>query len=256
MTLEFFEPKKDLTIEDFKKIYNDLNADKIHKELGGIPLYCYCASCLYQFCLLEHKNSKLRKDNFFLGWVLYQTAEGKKKNGKIALKYNWKAVEDIIFQISGRKFVNLQYESKNCGSRGKYEKYRIASRYVKIVSKAFKDKLLFDNDPVIKRLIYIRAYWQALKKIVRKDEKFEERVFNYVKEKGVVNKRQFLRHFSSRERIEGSVPRDLKNNLGMSPHFERDGEIFLDQDKKKIFYVNKDKLNDLAKRYKSSLASK
>jgi len=248
---EYFKEcfKDDLTIEDLKKVFEDLQKGIVHK----VP-FCYCPACLFPFHLFTHPRSKKKKDDFFLGWLLYITAKRKTKNGKeIVLRFKWREVKKQIFQISGRKFRNAYYHLE------KSEIERIGGKYVKHCCKAYAAKLKSDcflfsqsGQDLVHYEAVRRAALKALRQIKILDENFCLRFQEYVKQKGAVTQWELQRHFSDRERIDNFLPLEV----GLVDPLFRPRDIFCDLSGKVAFYAGKDKpLSETIESLKRELAA-
>ena len=94
---------KNATEKSLKKIYQDLQDDKIHQP------FCYCAACLY--CFLKAKNKKIRinKNNFFLYWLVAYMSKIKKGEDPKFFEFNedrdhnWLKALELYYKITGQK---------------------------------------------------------------------------------------------------------------------------------------------------------
>lgn len=195
---------KSLTVEDYKRAYQDLIAGKQH------GLNCRFPCCLYPY---RHKNCKLGKENFFLGWLLLRTEEKKEKRGKVYYRNNWKLVEDLLNQICPEKFPKLLEKKDDIlkGNSNVYleeddnyyketkEKYRIATRCKNIVFNAWIRKLRIIRKlrkPETKRRIIDKGYYRAIGKCMLGDEKLATKIFRYSRSRKEVSTRELERKFS------------------------------------------------------------
>jgi hypothetical protein len=145
--------------------------------------------------------------------------------------------ENLISKIIGKKY--LQYLNSHPNVE-----YRIANRYKKIYKNAYEEKKervehFINNPERIERFISLRAAGQAYRKLKRRDEKFEETLFNFVKKNKIVSQRELQRRFS-KKRIQ---------SIGHVDPPEREGILLADKRRKKVFYVEKNELEQLVKKF-------
>lgn len=115
----------DKLVEKLKREYDDLLKDRTHGLLGGA--FCLCISCIFQGYKARHKKSRITKDHFFLGRLLYTIAA--RKEGYFDFKRNWKIVEDLFNEVTGVKFKHVSYPNKD-------PKYVLGARCYKIYGNA------------------------------------------------------------------------------------------------------------------------
>ena len=197
--------------EELEQLFQDLKDDKTHED------YCYCPSCLYQFYKLTHKNCKVRKENFFFGWLLfiilsseikknireeypllikekyfllwwlnYLAAIFKKKIIKRPFKYNWNVACDLMFKIMGNEIKNdTKYLYKHLLNEKRNQIYKIGSKHIKIIIEAFYESVKNDihfNHPRIKGKYWFDIRSAAIKKYFESEWLLTKKIHSHLKQ--------------------------------------------------------------------------
>jgi hypothetical protein len=195
-SLSYF--KEDLSIEDYKKLYWDLKNGIRHGDL-----FCGCPVCLYP------EGGKIKKDDYFLAWLLYQSAERKKlKNQKIVLRYKWREAISLMFNISEIKY-KIPRKGKT-SDRGSYnlKKYKVQiitarhiSRIIEAMIKKYKEDF-WKSFPEVGLLQRMTDQLRLLKKWKIKEgrqyDNFQRRLFQFIRKERAVTFRELYKHFSGK----------------------------------------------------------
>jgi len=94
---------KNATEKSLKKIYQDLQDDKIHQP------FCNCAACLYYFLKAKNKKTRINKNNFFLYWLVVYMSKIKKGEDPKFFEFNedrdhnWLKALELYYKIIGQK---------------------------------------------------------------------------------------------------------------------------------------------------------
>ena len=236
--IEFLE---EMSVEEYKELKREYEEEciKIYEyirkgQTHGV--HCLCPSCLFQFYKLTHKKSRIRAENVLLGLLLIFNAKFVEKDGKKTPKLNWKLVNDLMFQIT----TNIKYLDVCCSYQERNWKYKIGSRYIKIILEAYRGKIeVYDllNRPEIKQKNFVKAWLMAVKKINEMDDRRRSKEFNYIRERKEVTYRELERLFNVNLRI---LERDLS-------FLELEDLIYQNRYKKKVYLAAE------GKQYKGNL---
>ncbi len=199
--------------EEIIKAYDDLMANKTHK-------CCYCPACLFSFYKQTNRQSQLREEYFFYGWLLFiilywtyqkESSEeildgewlsflykelSKSERSKL-VKYDWKDANYLMCQITSEDWYLYAMEGKT--SRNKM--YKIGTRNFKYVVYAYSWKLALDNYrrlPETREEIISDAIEKIHNHFTVLDEKFEINLLDFIKDKKIVTSHQILRRFSKK----------------------------------------------------------
>lgn len=233
MSVEEYNELKREYVEKCIKIYEYIRKGQTH------GVHCLCPSCLFQFYKLTHKKSKIRPEYFLLGLLLIFNTKFVEKDGKKPPKLNWKLVNDLMFQIT----TNIKYLDDRCSYQERNWKYKIGSRYIKIILEAYRRKIVVDdllNRPEIKQKNFVKAWLMAVKKINEMDDRRRSEKFSYIKERKKVTYRELERLFNVKLRF---LERDLS-------FLESEDLIYQNRYKKKVYSAGK------GKQYKGNLFEK
>lgn len=203
------------------KLFKDLMEERTHGPHEG--LYCWGPCCLYHGYKLIHERSKKRKDNFFFIWLLFLATPGtlKMKSGRELIKVNWEITENLLFDISGKIFPLKEYPDKN-------EKYRVYNRYKKVLNEITRIKLgiiEFLEDPRMADFIPIIITFEAVRRIIKEEDRIIKRTVKFVSKEKLVENRQLYKYLH----IEVS---DLPSVVSKLPEFG-----ILHDSKKKTTYT-------------------
>lgn len=231
---------KGYTIEELCDIYQKLNENRMHPFNG---FFCLSPCCLYPYYKLIHKRSKLRKDYFFLAWLLILTGDLRKGNSEKYFNYNQKFAKDLIFEVilENRPIkYNLKLAEdlmfkitlKNLPwIANKKRIYQILKRYKKIISSTIWCKLwLFYKGSQNIRLMFAQEYYRKVEKPTERYVKLAEKIIRDVKKEKEVTQRQLEIRYSKKI---GEL--DFLLRL-----FDSQPDFLWDIKKKKLIYLGKD----------------
>lgn len=215
----------DEILEAVKKIFQDFKNGKTSKNRN------YWPSDLWQFLEKYLRHIKVRKkEYFFFGWLLIQTAEFKEKNYKKPIKLNWRIVCDLMARVTG----DMKYLDDYDSTSKRKTIYRNGLRYIRIVREAYQIKIRVDAylEGIKKAAAAYNRNTRAMIRLRHRygyDLNLTMRIHLYLKEKKVVKTRDI-------ERLFNKTREDTYPCLGF---LERWGEIFCDmrRKKKKIYYI-------------------
>jgi len=126
-------------VDRLKREYDDLLKDRTHGLLGGA--FCLCKSCVFQGYKVRHRKTRITKDHFFLGGLLYTI--GVPKGDNVDFKRNWKIVEVLFNEVTGVKFEHVSFPNKD-------PKYALGARCYKIYGSA-----LIEHQNIGRELFYL-----------------------------------------------------------------------------------------------------
>jgi len=239
----------DKLVERLKREYDDLLKDKTHGPLGGA--FCLCKSCVFQGYKARHTKSRITKNNFFLGSLLYTI--GVDKKDYVDFKRNWKIVEALFNEVTGIRFKRVSFPAKN-------PKYRLGAYCYRIYGNALiehqkrrrelaqklRDKYFGTLGlwPILKidKIYYETALLIILKRLIK--------IYRLAKEKKELTLRQISR-MDSRFKIvvkdgEGLLWKQ-KKKISLFPYLwelEKLGVISFDVEKNKIYFLKNDDFLD------------
>ncbi|MCJ7580763.1 MAG: hypothetical protein MUP98_09550 [Candidatus Aminicenantes bacterium] len=230
--------------EEIIKAYEDLMANKTHK-------WCYCPACLFSFYKQTNKQSQIREESFFYGWllfiILYWTYQkksdeeildgewllflykelSKSKRSKL-VKYDWKDANYLMYQITS----DPEYFDDPTASRKRNKKYKFGTRNFKYVVYAYRGKLALDNyllQPETRENIISDAIEKIHNHFTFLDEKFEISLLDFIKDKKIVTSHQILRRFSKKK---------LKDIYPFLLSLKKEEKILWLEKDNKIYYVS------------------
>jgi len=235
---------------ELSETYQDLEDNKIQED--------YSPSGLYRIYRLTHKNSRIRKDGFFFGWLLFLilyvefkkeigkdillldllfflTEEFKKKRGKRAFKYNWEGANYLMFLITNKKTIKYPFTQYSPKERNGI--YKTGTKYIQIVVEAYKVKIWLDDC-----LERIKKVEDALNSNTRHmirlrhrygyDRNLMIRIHSFIKQEKKVTQHNLIKRYSNK-RLE-----DIYSCLGF---LERQREVFCDMNNNEFYYIGNGK---------------
>lgn len=235
---------------DLSETYKDLEDNKIQED--------YSPSNLYRIYRLTHNNSRIRKDGFFFGWLLFLilyvqfkkeigkdillldlllflTEEFKKKRGKRAFKYNWEASNYLMFLITNKKTIKYPFTQYSPKERNGI--YKTGTKYIQIVVEAYKVKIRLDV-----YLERIKKVEEACNRNTRHmikfrlrygyDRNLSKRIHSFIMQEKKVSQHKLVKRYSNK-RLE-----DIYSCLWF---LERIKEVFCDMNNNEFYYIGKGK---------------
>jgi len=215
-------------VEAVKKTYKDFKDGKTSKDRN------YWPSDLWQFLEKYRRHIKVRKkEYFFFGWLLIQTAEFKKKNCKKPIKLNWRIACDLMARVTG----DMKYLDDYDSTRKRKTIYRNGLRYIRIVRETYQRKIRFDDS--LERIKKVEeAYNRNTRHMIRLrhrygyDKNLMIRIHSFIKQEKKVTQHDLVKRYSNKK-LE-----DIYSCLGF---LERWREIFCDMNNKEFYYIGNGK---------------
>jgi len=215
-------------VEAVKKTYKDFKDGKTSKDCN------YWPSDLWQFLEKYLRHIKVRKkEYFFFGWLLIQTAEFKKENCKKPIKLNWRIACDLMARITG----DMKYLDDYDSTSKRKTIYRNGLRYIRIVRETYQMKIRFDD-----HLERLKKVEEALNSNTRPMIKFRLRcgydlnllirIHSFIMQEKKVTQHDLVKRYSNKK-LE-----DIYKCLGF---LERWREIFCDMNNNEFYYIGEGK---------------
>ena len=228
LATQFSAGLPDEILEAVKKIFQDFKNGKTSKNCN------YWPSDLWQFLEKYLRHIKVRKkEYFFFGWLLIQTAEFKKENCKKPIKLNWRIACDLMARITG----DMKYLDDYDSTSKRKTIYRNGLRYIRIVRETYQMKIRFDD-----HLERLKKVEEALNSNTRPMIKFRLRygydsnllirIHSFIMQEKKVTQHDLVKRYSNKK-LE-----DIYKCLGF---LERWREIFCDMNNNEFYYIGEGK---------------
>jgi len=195
-----YEHKKRLTVEEFKDLWSEFKGREAVEK--GHDISCFCPSCLFHLhkLLPENKGTKVKKRNFFIGFVVRARQLEKRRSGKEYFCNPWLDVDEILPEIDAEEFCQDSVDVLKNGLR-----------YSKIVEKACEEKIKILNTinslGLRKKLspnvqvnqmgscsikVWNKAQILAVMKLNNKDQQKRERIVYHLKKAIEANQNEWV----------------------------------------------------------------